>query len=148
MYKPVAIVGSATHSLEEVQALMLATEQGKFEEMLELQMVHQSPSTGLSVGRLTEFAEQIGMDASAFREHLVDGRFDREVRRNRQVYMDLQLTGVPAVILEGRLVFPRSRSVGCLSHFIEQELAAKGITEPPAAPTSAPAGAPAEGTSN
>ena len=134
VYKPVAIVGNATHSIEEVRALMLAYEQGKFDEMLELEMVHQTSNTGLSVDRLTELAEEAGMEPRAFRQDLIDGRFNREALRARQLYMDLNLSGVPAVILEGRLVQSRSRSVGCLSHFIEQELAAKGIVDEPEMP--------------
>ncbi len=134
VYKPVAIVGSATHSEDEVRALFLAHEQGKFEEMLELEMVHQTPRTGLSIDRLSELAEQAGMDPAAFRQDLIDGRFTQESRRARQLYMDLNFSGVPAVILEGQLVQSRSRSVGCLSYFIEQQLEAKGIVDEPEMP--------------
>lgn len=134
VYKPVALVGSATHSLDEVSALLQAEEQGRFEEMLEFQFVNQTPRTGLSVNLLTDAAEELGMDAQVFRAAITDGKYNRQARRTRQLFNDLGLTGVPAVILEGRVVHSQSRSVGCLSHFIEQELAAKGITNEADAP--------------
>ena len=68
VYKPVAIVGSPTHSRDEVSALYLADEQGKFAEMLDLVFINQTPRTGISVSKLTDFAEDLGMDARAVRK--------------------------------------------------------------------------------
>ena len=69
------------------------------------------------------------------------------------MFNGLGLRAVPTVILEGRTVHTRSRSVGCLSHFIEQELEAKGVTMEPeasaeAADTATPAEAPVEAASD
>ena len=127
VYKPVALVGSPTHSLDEVRALLLAEDMGQFDGMLELQFVNQTPSTGLSVDKLSGFAGDLGLDEDVFEAELTNDTFNREAMRNRQIYNGLGLRGVPGVILEGRLVHSGSRSVGCFSHFIEQQLAAKGI---------------------
>lgn len=128
VYKPVALVGSATYSLEEVAALFLANEAGKFPEMLDLEFINQQ-NGGLSVTELTRFARQLGMDAAQFGKDLADGRFNGRVRGQKQLFDGLGLSGVPTVILEGRVIHTSSRSVGCLSHFIEQELQAQGLLE-------------------
>jgi len=129
VYKPVAIVGSATHSLEEVIALHLANEQGKFTEMLDYEFVNQNPRQGISAEALSEYAGQLGLDEDKFARDIAEGRFNEKVQRTFLYYQQLGLSGVPTVILEGRVVHSRSRSVGCLSYFIDQELAAKGLME-------------------
>lgn len=127
VYKPVAIVGSASHSVEEVGALMLAHDAGKFQEMLDYQFVNQNPREGLSIEELSDYAATLGLDGDAFRQALEEGQMIPRIQRNRRVWQDLGFSGVPTVIFEGHVVFHRSRSVGCLSHFIEQELEAKGV---------------------
>ena len=123
VYKPVTLVGGPSHSLDEVMALWLAEESGRFEEMMELQFRHQNGATGLSVDRLTEFADDIGMNAGRFREDLLDGRLAARARRVMQIFNGLGLTGVPAVIIDGRLIHHSARSIGCLNHFVEQAVA-------------------------
>ncbi len=133
VYKPIALLGgSVSHSLEEVAALYLANEAGQFSEMLDLQFINQNRA-GLSVSQLSGFARQLGLDARQFTQDLTSGRLTNRIRRQRQVFLDLRLTGVPTVMLEGRVIDTGSRSVGCLSHFIEQELRAKGLLEEPEA---------------
>ncbi len=130
VYKPVAIVPPTARSPEEVVALYLANEQGKFVEMLDLEFLNQN-GAGLSVSRLSGFARQLEMDATQFGDNLTDGRFSNRIRRQRQIFDGLRLTGVPTLILEGRVIHTESRSVGCLSYFIEQALQAKGHLEEP-----------------
>ena len=59
------------------------------------------------------------------------GRLRRKDSPQLKIFDGLGLTGVPTVILEGRVIHPQSRSVGCLSYFIEQELQAKGVVAEP-----------------
>ncbi len=132
VYKPVAIVAQTARSPEEVVALYLANEQGKFVEMLDLEFLHQN-AAGLSVNQLSGFARQLEMDATEFGDQLTDGRFSNRIRRQRQIFDGLRLSGVPTLILEGRVIHTDSRSVGCLSYFIEQELQAKGLLAEPEA---------------
>ena len=130
VYKPVAIVGSPTFSRDEVAALYLAYEAGVFPGMLDLEFINQKRG-GLPLDELTRFARQLGMDADPFEQALADGHFNERVRREKQIFDGLGLTGVPTLILEGRVIDSGSRSVGCLSYFIEQELQAKGLLEVP-----------------
>lgn len=125
-YKPVTLVGGGpSHSLDEVMALLLAAEQGVFAEMLELQFEHQAPNTGLTVDQLADFADDIGMKESQFREDIQTRRMEPMARRTTQVFNSMGLGGVPSVIIGGRLVSSYSRSASCLSYFIDNELEAQ-----------------------
>ena len=124
VFKPVALVGGPTYSLDEVMALWIANEHGLFKEMLDLQFEHQSPSTGLSPDQLTDFASDIGIDRGEFRDALVGGSYESLAREVRRFFEGMGLTGVPGVIIGGRLVHGASRTLGCMQHFVNVELAA------------------------
>lgn len=124
-YKPVTLVGGPSHSLDESMALLLAAEQGVFAEMLALQFEHQSPSTGLTLDQLAEFADEIGMRESQFREDMQTRRMEPMVRRTTQVHSSMGLNGVPSIIIGGRQISSYSRSASCLSYFIDNELEAQ-----------------------
>ena len=124
VYKPVTVVGGPTYSLDEVMALWIANENGQFKEMLDLQFRNQSPATGLSPEQLIDFADDLGMDRNEFRSALLDGSQEPRAREVRRFFSGMGLTGVPAVIIGGRTVHGASRTLGCMQHFINEELAA------------------------
>lgn len=125
VFKPVTIVGGPTHSLDEAMALWLAAEAGTLEGMLDLQFDNQSPQTGISLDRLIDFADDLGMDEDQFRRDMIDRRLEPTVRQTMRVFDGMGLGGVPAILVSGRMVNSGSRSVGCIGHFIESELAAE-----------------------
>ena len=129
VYKPIALVGGPSFSLDEVMALWLAEEAGRFQEMLELQFQPRDGASDLSVERLTAFADDIGMNAGRFRDDLRTGRLMGRARRAMQIHRGLGLTSVPAVIIDGRLVHHASRSLGCLRYFVRQALEEAGAPE-------------------
>ncbi len=120
VFKPVAIVGGPTHSMDEIAALYFANDHGVFKEMLDLVFQHQSPSTGLSVDRLSEFAEDLGLDAGDFRRALSEREFASRTVQTRQFFTGMGLRSVPVIIINGRRISSSSRSLGCLKHFVEQ----------------------------
>ena len=124
VYKPVTLVGGSAHSLNEVMALWIANEHGVFEEMLDLEFEHQSPQTGLSPEQLTDFAGDLGIDRNVFREALSSLEYEPRAREVLRFFSGMGLDGVPAVIIGGRLVHGTSRSLECMTHFINAELAA------------------------
>lgn len=124
VFKPIPIVGGATHSLDEITALYLANEEGVFEEMLDLVFQHQSPATGLSVDQLSDFAEDLGMDVGNFRSVLRSRGYVSRTVQTRRFFEGMGFTGVPTVIINGRQVDPSSRNLGCLKHFVEQAITA------------------------
>ena len=124
VYKPVTVVGGPTYSLDEVMALWIANDHGLFKEMLDLEFQHQSPSTGLSSQQLIDFAADLGMDRGDFRSALTDGSQEPRAREVLRFFSGMGFTGVPTVIIGGRVVHGASRTLGCIQHFVNQELAA------------------------
>lgn len=127
VFKPVAIVGR--HSIPQVTALHVAGEEGKFFEMMDLQFEHQKPG-GNSLDELRDFAEDIGLDGRDFQRRMRSGQAANRTRRQTQIFRDLGMRGVPRLVLNGRVLASRSRSVACLSHFIEQALPADTVAVP------------------
>ncbi len=123
VYKPVTLVGGPSYSLDEVTALWIANEYGVFEGMLDLQFEHQSPATGLSPDRLASFAKDLGINEREFRAKLSSGEYEPRARQVRRIFDGMGLESVPSVIVGGRHV-GISRSLGCLKHFVDQELEA------------------------
>ncbi|MCY3628873.1 MAG: vitamin K epoxide reductase family protein [Rhodothermaceae bacterium] len=119
IFKPVPIVGGPTHSLDEIAALYYANDHGVFEEMLDLVFEHQSPATGLSVDRLAEFADDLGLNEANFRRALSRREFASRTVQTRRFFEGMGFTGVPVVIINGRRVSSSSRSEYCLKRFIE-----------------------------
>lgn len=124
VYKPIPIVGSPTHSLDEITALYLANEEGVFEEMLDLVFEHQSPATGLSIDQLADFAEDLDMDMDNFRSVLRNRGYASRTVQTRRFFEGMGFTGVPVVLINGRSISSSSRSLGCLRHFVEQAITA------------------------
>lgn len=124
VFKPIPIVGGATHSLDEITALYLANEEGVFEGMLDLVFQHQSPATGLSIDQLSEFAEDLGMDMGNFRSVLRSRGYASRTVQTRRFFEGMGFTGVPTVIINGRQINSSSRNLGCLRHFVEQAIIA------------------------
>jgi protein-disulfide isomerase/uncharacterized membrane protein len=120
VFKPIPVVEGPTHSLDEVTALYLANEEGVFEEMLDLVFQYQSPATGLSIDRLSEFADDLGMDMGNFRSVLRNRGYVSRTVQTRRFFEGMGFTGVPTVIINGRQIASSSRNLGCLRHFVEQ----------------------------
>ena len=120
VFKPVPIVGGPTHSLNEIAALYYANQHGVFEQMLDLVFEFQSPATGLSVDRLSEFADDLGLDEGDFRRALSDRKFAQFTVQTRRIFEGMGFSGVPTVVINDRKVTSASRNFGCLKHFLEQ----------------------------
>lgn len=120
VYKPVPIVGGPTYSLEEIAALYFANDHGVFVEMLDLVFQDQSPATGLSVDRLSEFVEDLGLDEGDFRRALRDRKYASRTVQTRQLFAGMGFSGVPVIIVNGRRIGSSSRSLDCLRYFVSQ----------------------------
>ncbi len=120
VFKPVAIVGGPTHSMDEIAALYYANDHGVFTEMLDLVFRHQSPATGLSVDILAGFAKDLGLDDGDFRRALREREFASRTVQTRQFFSGMGFTGVPVIIVQGQRISSASRSVACLKHFVER----------------------------
>jgi len=122
VYKLVTLVGGPQFSLDEVMALWLANEQGRFSEMIAGVFDAQNPQ-GLSVNDLASIADDVGLDTGEFRRELTSRRLEPRARQIYRVFGGMGLDAVPSVLINGQKVSTYDRSFGCLSYLIDQELA-------------------------
>ena len=118
VYKPLTLW---QYSIGQGAALWAAAEEGKFFEMLDLQFEKQQPG-GMGMPQIRELATQVGMDADAMEQRMRDGHYDDLINGAYEQAQEAGLTGVPAVIINGRFLAKSSRTEACLSQLIEEEL--------------------------
>ncbi len=118
VYKPVTLW---QYSIGQNAALWAAAEEGKFFEMLDLQFEKQQRG-GLGMSQIRELATQVGMDADAMEKRMRDGQYDDLINGADRQAQGAGVSGVPAIIINGRFVAKSSRSEACLSQLIEEEL--------------------------
>ncbi|MFW5955354.1 MAG: thioredoxin domain-containing protein [Rhodothermales bacterium] len=116
-YKPVALW---PHSVPQIEALYAAAQENLFEEMLQAQFNRQNQS-GLNIEELRQIAQQIGMNASVLQQRIERGIYRNTVMRQREIAGEVGLTGVPAILINGRFIDGRSRNVACITQLIEEE---------------------------
>lgn len=124
VYKPVALPGW-TRSVPQVSALWSAAEDDKFKEMLAQQFAMQKQG-GLSVEELKGIASEIGMDVAKMEQQIEDGTFNDRMMATMQQVREIGMTGVPAVLLNGRFIAPSSRTEACFAQLVESSLAETG----------------------
>jgi len=118
--KPVPIVGGPTYSLDEIAALYYANEHGVFKEMLDMVFDYQSPTTGLSIDMLAQFAEELNLNVRDFRRALAEREYSNYTVQTRRFFEGMGFTGVPVIIINGQRINSSSRSLTCLKSFVEQ----------------------------
>jgi protein-disulfide isomerase len=90
------------------------------------------------VNQFIEFAEQVGLDGSAFSQCLRSDKYQKEVSESRQLGSTLGVTGTPTLFVNGRRLegYPRSRADW------DEALrgAGAGVPGAPATPAATPTG--------
>jgi predicted DsbA family dithiol-disulfide isomerase len=124
VYKPIALP-QFPYSTRQNAVLFAADEEGKFTEMLDLQLERQQRG-GLTHAQLKEFATMIGMDPDTMEKRVTEGRYDDRIQRNNEQATKAGVSRVPTVLIDGQFVTPTSRSAACLSQFIEEALGNDG----------------------
>jgi len=118
--KPVPIVGGPTYSLDEIAALYYANDHGVFLEMLDMVFEYQSPTTGLSLDMLAQFAEELNLNVGDFRRAIQGREYSNYTVQTRRFFEGMGFTGVPVIIINGQRISSSSRSLTCLKSFVEQ----------------------------
>ena len=128
------------HSFGQIQALRMATAQGKFFPMLNLMFARQQPN-GLTLDQVIEIAAEVGMDGPTFREQIEDRGASQpmlaDIMADRLALAEIisdeeGRVSVPKLIVDGRMIQPtyESYSATCLEYFVNQAYAARtGATE-------------------
>ena len=128
------------HSFGQVQALRMATGQGKFFPMLNLMFARQQPN-GLTLDQVIEIAAEVGMDGPTFRDQIEDRGATQPILADimadrlalAEIISDEEgRVSVPKLIVDGRMIQPTyaSYTTTCLEYFVNQAYAARtGVTE-------------------
>ncbi len=120
VYKPIVLPQFQYSALQNA-VLFAADEEGKFEEMLDLQFKWQQRG-GLTGAQLKELATMIGIDADAMEQRITEGRYNDLLQRGNKQAVDAGVTGVPAVLINGRFITSDSRTEACMTQFLEEAL--------------------------
>ena len=116
VYKPFALRAA---SIPQIEAMYVAKEQGKFDEMLDEQMALME-TKGLALDKVREIATNIGMDVSTLNSRLRAQLYRQIIMDTREDAAKTGLNSVPAVLINGKFVGTRSKE--CISQFIDAEL--------------------------
>lgn len=118
VYKPFVLW---QHSVAQSAALYAAAQEGKFFEMLELQFANQQ-QRGLSTEQLRAIAANIGLNPDVLMQRVQSGIYMSMLEMQRRQGVDIGINSVPAVLINGRLITTRSKTVDCMGRLISAQL--------------------------
>lgn len=104
------------YSINQIEALHIAAEQGFFSEMMEAQFRRQR-SGGLYDADLVDIAKNVGMDVDSFAEDLKNHRYLSAVQKQERKATSVGVTGTPRIWINGQTV--ANRSYECMAQLIE-----------------------------
>lgn len=105
-------------SLPQIEALYVAAQDGKFDEMIDAQFLAQKAS-GLSIPELAGLASGMGIDSTVFAQRVSRGLNRTMIASRREQIRNLGVGGVPTVMINGRLIKSEAKTVACLQEMIE-----------------------------
>lgn len=110
-------------------ASLAAQKQGKFWQMHDLIFQNQANmKNAQGEYRFSEFAKTIGLNVEKFEKDSKDPALDKIIADQMKAGADAQVSGTPALYLNGKMV--RDRSLPGLKKMVDDELAAKGQGTP------------------
>ncbi len=108
------------HARLAAEAALAAGEQGKYWEMHDMLLANQER---LDRASIDSYAAALGLDAARFRRALDEGRFAKQVERDIEEAKALGLQGVPAFVINGRVVVG-ARPLAHFKQIVDEELSA------------------------
>lgn len=116
--------GRIYNTLKGHQLLVWAGEQGK-QTALKLALFNAYFRDGLNVSDdavLLDAAERVGLDRAEAEAALHEPRFAAQVKAETDYWMDNNVTGVPAFIINGKYMIPGAQDADTLVRYIERVL--------------------------
>lgn len=109
-------------SRQQMQAMFIAKEKGKYYEMIEAQLESTNAGKGgMTTEQLVALAEDIGIDPGWMRGELESGGKQSAVNRLTYEARKAGIQSTPTLAIGKKIV--GNRSASCISQLIEQELA-------------------------
>lgn len=136
VYRHFPLTSIHDKSFRAAEAAEAAGAQGKFWEMYALLFQSQADWTSLSAEefdkKLEEYAGQLGLDVSQFKQALTEGAFKDKVQQGYDEAVQVGLLGTPSFIFDG-VVYQGGLSYDGLEGFIKtvQQLKSLQFAEPP-----------------
>ncbi len=109
------------HAFKAAEAAEAARQQGKYWEYSALLFKNQQ---SLEIGKLKEYATQVGLDRKVFDELLDGGKLAESVQRDIRDGLSLGINATPALFINGQALKERTREA--LKEAIESALSTKG----------------------
>ena len=106
------------HSLQQIQALYIAKDYGKFDEMLNEQFERQKPGKGLNLDQLKEIADLIGLDSDLMTKRIKKADFLNHIIQENQRVRKAGITSAPTLLLNGKTIASKSRNVDCIKELL------------------------------
>ncbi len=135
------------HSMPQVQALMIAQDEGKFFEMLDAQFAYQDQFAGLHrvregneaqwldavIAGLKRIAVEIGMDPDMLEQEVRAGKYGGLIQQRAELVRNAGVRSVPRLVIEGNVMAntPEAWSRECIGALIEQNLSEETEAAPP-----------------
>jgi protein-disulfide isomerase len=125
IYKHFAILGPESNRAAE--ASECAAEQDKFWPFHDLVFQDQQANrSSLSIDKLVSLADEVGVEATPFRECLASGRYSLQIARESQTVQALGLRGTPGFLVNG-LFINGAQPFEVFKQVIDEQLAALEI---------------------
>ena len=105
-------------SLQQIQALFISAEFGKFKEMLDEQFKRQKPGKGLNLTEIKEIADLIGLDSEVLVKRIKKADFLNYIIQENKKVKEAGITSAPTLLLNGKTIAPKSRNTTCLGKLI------------------------------
>ena len=115
VYKPMPLWG---FSVPQIEALYAAAQEGKFIPMLEAQYARQQRG-GLSMEQMKDIAREIGMNPDVLASRVEQNTYRSRIMQQRQRAIEIGVDSTPTVLVNGRFVDGRSRTLRCMGEFID-----------------------------
>jgi protein-disulfide isomerase len=115
VYKPMPLWG---FSVPQIEALYAAAQEGKFIPMLEAQYARQQQG-GLSMDQLRAIAREIDMNPDVLASRVEQNTYRSQIMQQRQRAIEIGVDSTPTILVNGRFVDGRSRTLRCIGEFID-----------------------------
>lgn len=110
-------------SREQMQAMFIAKERGKYYEMIDAQLTSSNAGKGgMTTDQIVALAEEIGLDPGWMREQLSSGAKRSQVNRLSYEARQAGIESTPTLAIGTKIV--NNRSAACIGQLIEQEVSA------------------------
>ena len=105
-------------SIQQIQALLIANEYGKFKEMLEEQFEKQLPGKGLSLVEIGEIAKKINLEPKDLIKRIKNADYLNYIIQENKKVKKQGINSAPTLLLNGKTIPNNSRNADCIGELI------------------------------